>query len=552
MKCYGCCGSGNFLVIAYRELRKLELQAMDALRDLEGGASLAFGFSSVISLSKFYGIEYADFAAETAKLALWIAEYQQNARFIAAFGAEIPALPLKDSANIVCGNALRIDWKVFCHIDSNESSDIYIVSNPPYLGSRNMEPSQKEDMKLVFKSYTNKFNSMDYVCAWFLRCAEFTNSEKIKFALVATNSICQGLHATLIWPILFDFGIEPFFAHKSFKWSNNAANKAGVTCVIIGFRKASSGKKYLFSGTNGEEVENINRYLANAEDVSVSAAKSSLSSFPEMLFGNMPRDGGGLILSPDEVDELLNEEPSLKQFIRGFLGSQEFIKGSKRFCLWFEEEQLNIAKSYKVLEPHLLKVTRSRLQSPAESTRNSASRPHRFTQIQSVARDHSIIIPSVTSERREYIPVGVLTEGEIISNLAFAIYDSPLFYVSILSSKLHICWVRAVCGQLETRIRYSNTLGWNTFPFPPISDEAKDKLDKSARRILLTREKYFPKTIAELYDPDDMPQELRSAHLENDKLVETIFCGREFENEDERLKALFEMYVELSEGKRNV
>ncbi len=298
------CGSGNFLVIAYRELRKLELQALDALRDLEGGASLAFGFSSVITLSNFYGIEYADFAAETAKLALWIAEYQQNARFVAAFGSDIPALPLKDSGRILCDNALTTSWEEFCKPQNR--SEVFLASNPPYLGSTWMDVQQKSDIKNVFNGYTKNYKTLDYVCGWFLKGSKFCKDRGASLAFVATNSIVQGSHVPILWPLIFSNGVEISFAYSSFKWKNNAANNAGVTCVIIGLSANTEGLKPLFDDNGSSECSNINGYLLDAPNIFIEKSSKPISNLPNMEYGNKPVDGGNLILSPDEKEQLIS------------------------------------------------------------------------------------------------------------------------------------------------------------------------------------------------------------------------------------------------------
>ena len=500
------CGSGNFLVIAYREMRKLELDAMDALRDLSGGASMAFGFNSVVSLNNFYGIEYADFAAETAKLALWIAEYQQNARFTAAFGESIPALPLKGAGNILCGNALRLDWDDFCPPD--DSAETYIVGNPPYLGHSVMSSRQKDDLKQVFSGSKVNYKSLDYVTGWFWLAAEYIKGNNARSSFVATNSICQGSQVPVLWPSLFSLGVEIGFAHTSFKWSNNAANKAAVICVIIGLQDAEmfdKKTKTIISENDETQCQNINAYLLPSANFIVSASSKPLNALPPMLWGNKATDGGNLILTEDEKDKLLDESSESARFIKGFVGSQEFIKGLKRYVIWIEDSDDETARGIPAIHERIDKVRNFRANSKAAETRPAAEYPHRFRQIQGVANELSIVIPSVSSERREYLPCGVLTNGEIVSNLAFAIYDSDLWVVSLITSRLHLLWIKTVCGKLKTDFRYSNTLGWHTFPVPELTEEQKNALEQSARKIILTREEHLGATIADLYDPNKMP-----------------------------------------------
>lgn len=536
------CGSGNFLVIAYRELRKLELQALDALRDLEGGASLAFGFNSVISLSNFYGIEYADFAAETAKLALWIAEYQQNARFVAAFGADIPALPLRDSGKIACENALGLDWSEHC--TPNIDQEAFLVSNPPYLGSTWMDSQQKSDMKAVFSQFTNNFKTLDYVCAWFVKAALFGNSTEsnVSFSFVATNTIVQGTHVPTLWPILDSLGWEISFAHKSFKWKNNAANNAGVTCVILGLRKVGSEyKKYLIEAGEYIEVKNINGYLLDLENIQIQKVSSPVFDLPKMEFGNKPVDGGFLLLSPREKELLIDEFPNSARFIRKILGSNELVKGLSRYCLWISDEDLSDAMKIPEIRRRIEGCEQTRLDSKDKGAQQLAKKAHQFRDFKS--GETTIAVAAISSENRSYLPVDLLNNGEVISNKCYAIFDGPLWCFSLLVSRLHYVWIASVCVRLEERLSYSNTIGWNTFPIPSLNAVQKDKLSESARKILLTREKYFPQSIAQLYDNDKMPDELRQVHIENDRLLEGFYRDIPFEDDGERLEYLFRCYI---------
>mgnify|MGYP002621375645 CR=1 FL=1 len=545
--CDSACGSGNFLVIAYRELRKLEMDALDALRDLNQGASMQFGFGSVISLSNFYGIEYADFAAETAKLALWIAEYQQNRRFEAAFGGQIPALPLKSAGNILCANALRVNWEDF--VPRDEGKHVYLCGNPPYLGasSPDMTKEQKDDMDLVFKGRIKSYRTLDYVCAWFLKAVEFCASMRnIEFAFVSTNTIVQGVHVPTLWPYLFNKGMEISYAHTSFKWSNLAANNAGVTCVIVGMRNISTKPKYIFSNNEPKLVDNINGYLLDAENILIQKTSKPISSIPSMDYGQKPADGGNLILSLDEKEQLEAEYDGAQQFIRGFVGSQEFIKGTKRYCLWIDDDLASDAAKIPFIQERLSKVRTMRLASTKKATRDMAEHPHAFGERRQIKASLTVVIPRVSSELRPYLPCGILTKGEIISDRNFGIYDGPLWTIALLASKLHLVWIATVCVRLEERFSYSNTLGWNTFPVPELTDDQKAQLEQSARKIILTREEHLGATIADLYDPKKMPDDLRKAHQENDALLESFYRDTPFKDDDERLAHLFERYVEMT------
>lgn len=540
------CGSGNFLVIAYRELRKLELQALDALRDIEGGASLAFGFNSVISLSNFYGIEYADFAAETAKLALWIAEYQQNSRFIAAFGSDIPSLPLRDSGKIICANSLRVEWEDFCPREMNK--EIYLVSNPPYLGSNLLSSTQKEDLKISAAKFTKHYKSLDYVCGWFLLAAKYCTKSSVSFSFVATNSICQGSQATILWPIIESLGLEIGFAYRSFKWSNNASNKAAVICIIIGVRPKSEKDKIIFENDSRTVAKNINCYLIDSPNVYVETRKAPLCPLPKMVKGSQPTDGGNLILSDQEASQLRRAYPNVSNSIRKFVGSQELIRSSHRYCLWIDDVALGDLRSVPEINERLLKVERMRLASTKKQTRELARTPHKFGEIRHVDSDVIIAIPSVSSENRDYLPATVLTHKEVVSNLAFALYSGSLWSFSILVSRIHLKWIETVCGKLKSDFRYSNTLGWNTFPIPSLTNEQKKQLENSGRNILLAREDHFPRSIADLYERSKIPCDLIEAHRNNDVLLESFYKSGGFESDEARLAHLFERYAELTAG----
>tara|TARA_B100000965_G_scaffold396823_1_gene412322 strand:+ start:1517 stop:4216 length:2700 start_codon:yes stop_codon:yes gene_type:complete len=543
------CGSGNFLVIAYRELRKLELQALDALRDLDGGASLAFGFNSVISLSNFYGIEYADFAAETARLALWIAEYQQNARFRTAFGTEIPALPLRDSGNIYCGNALRVDWSEYVKVDNDEL--VFIVGNPPYLGTKNQSPTQKEDMKLTLASKIKKYKSLDYVCAWFVKATEFIFDREFRFAFVATSSICQGAQASTLWPWIYQNRGVINFAHLPFKWRNNAASNAGVTCIVIGiWNKDEVGKSLIFPDGTEKNVNKINSYLLPMDEVAIKQSSKRIDSLPSLLRGSSPTDDGNLILTEEEKSKLISLYPELENYIFGLIGSNEVIKNTRRYVLY-----LKMAPKYILELPEIKRrltaVKEFRLLSPKSKTKEQAYEPQLFGEDYHKESVNTLVIPVRSSENRPYLTPNLYNNGEIITNLAFALYDAELWHFSIVSSRLHVIWIDTVCGKLETRRTYSNTLGWNIFPVPCLTQEQIEALNNSARKILLARENSYPKTIAELYAKDSMPDDLKKAHHENDVLLESYYKNVPFEDDEERLTYLFNLYSKTQKESHN-
>ncbi len=556
------CGSGNFLVIAYKEMRAIEA-GINKRRDEQDR-------KTEIPLTNFRGIELRDFPAEIARLALIIAEFQCDVLYRGPKLALNEFLPLRSENWITCDNALRVDWLSVCpptgtgvklrgddlfhtqldqvQIDfENEGGETYICGNPPYIGYNRQSAEQKEDLRRLFEDRTNNWRSLDYITGWF---GKFLDISRFGFeaAFVSTNSICQGEHAAIIWPIIFNSGISIHFAAPNFRWSNNAANNAGVTVSVVGLTSSKNCQKFIYISEHRREVEQINQYLAEGAPVNMSAAKRSISDLPQMVLGNMPKDGGNLILSRDEAASLINEFPQSTHFIYGFLGSQELINGNPRCCLWISDNDRFLAESIPPVAARLEAVAQMRLESPAQSTQAFSSKPHRFKQIQGVAKYYTIAIPSVSSERREHLPVDVLSAQNIVSSLAFALYDAPLWNMALIASRLHLVWVATVCGKLETRYRYSNTLGWNTFPVPALTEKNKADLTRCAEDILLARESHFPATIADLYDPDTMPTDLRQAHERNDEVLERIYIGRRFKNDTERLEKLFELYTKMTAG----
>lgn len=539
------CGSGNFLIIAYRELRKLEARIFARLRDLGSSAIPMTG----IHLNQFFGIELADFAAETAKLSLWIAEYQMNEQVKEQFGMAPPALPLRDSGNIVHENALRIDWLRVC--PARDGAETYVVGNPPYLGSSNQNESQKSDMDLIFSGHTDNYRNLDYVAAWYMKAATYAQITRAQSAFVATNSLCQGEMVSMLWPLVFERGMEIGFAHQAFKWRNNASQVAGVTCVIVGIRMRSNAKKVLYSAELSRVVRNISPYLIEMDDTIVVKESRPINGLPKMDKGNMPTDDGNLILSPEEKDELLERYPEAAKFVRRYYGTQEFIKGIERYCLWILDEQADEAAAIPPVKARLDAVATFRSASPAPTTQEYAEWPHRFRQIQGYGSD-AVLVPIHFSEGREYFTIGFASgEDSILSNATFAIYDASPFVMALLSTKLHAVWVSTVCGGLETRIRYSNTMGYHTFPIPNLSEDQKQELEDHAWAIISARESHPEMTIGELYDSESMPTDLLQAHRDLDATLERICIGRLFRNDTERLEYLFKQYVSLKRKKRS-
>jgi len=536
------CGSGNFLIIAYKELCKLEMEVFKKLH----GQQMRFQFSG-INLNQFYGIEIDDFAHETAKLSLYLAEHQMNLEFKKTFGETKPTLPLDKGGNIVCENAARIGWETVCPKDNN--SEIYILGNPPYLGAKLQQENHKEDLKTV-ASGLERFKNLDYISCWFIKATDYILETTNKFSFVSTNSICQGEHVSLLWPPLLKKGIEIEFAHQSFKWTNSAKGNAGITCVVIGIRNLSKNNKYLYENSIKKKVRNINPYLIPREDIIIQKRTNSISQLPEIYFGNMPRDGGYLVLKSDERRTLISSNSQSEKFILKYLGSREFIRGQDRYCLWIEDIYAEEAFNIKEIKERIKKVENFRLKSNALSTKQYAKEPHKFVQI-SYQKKPSIIIPSVSSERRNYIPIGFLDDKTVVSNSAFAIYDPPHYLFSIISSRMHMTWVRTVAGRLETRYRYSSDLCYNTFPFPEITDRQKNALKERTFEILDEREKHPERTLAELYDPDKMPRGLLEAHQRNDIAIDKCYRKKPFASDEERLEYLFKLYAEMIEKEKN-
>jgi hypothetical protein len=480
---------------------------------------------------------------------------------------------------ITCGNALRLDWLSICpptgtgvkhyaddllhtplnqaQIDfENAGGETYICGNPPYLGSKWQADEHKSDLEFIFSERTSSWKSLDYVAGWFLKAADYGLQTNSVTALVATNSICQGVQVPIIWPTIIATGHAIHFAHTSFKWSNLASNNAGVTVVIVGLSNHHRGMKHLFSlddqgRTVVRETENINSYLVPARDIDIQPSRTSISKLAYMDLGNMPKDGGNLLLSFDGANSAIRNEPAITRFVFDFVGSQEYVKGVVRRCLWIEDAEVAGALTSAFIAERLEGVRKMRLDSDAESTRAFANRPHRFKQIQGRGAASTIVVPKVTSEARPYLPVGLLSSHSIVSDNAFALYDAPLWNMALVASRVHLVWIATVCGKWKTDFRYSNTLGWNTFPVPTLTDANKADLTRCAENILLAREAHFPATIAELYDPDDMPADLRAAHERNDEVLERIYIGRRFRNDTERLEKLFELYTKMTAGTQN-
>ena len=563
------CGSGNFLVIAYKEMRKIEAEINERRGEKDR--------PSDIPLTNFRGIELRDFPAEIARLALIIAEYQCDVLYRGQLEGLKDVLPLNAMNWITCGNALRLDWLSICpptgtgvklHGDDlfntpldqaeidfeNEGGETYICGNPPYLGGTVQSAEQKADLKALFDHRTNSWKSLDYVSGWFVKFADYASVVPSCGAFVSTKSICQGEQVARLWPILFAHGVCIQFAHTPFHWKNLAAHNAGVTVVIIGLSTVQGRPKAIFDETgdadsNKRVVENINAYLVAQPGIFVEAETRPLTSVSEMLNGNKPVDGGFLMLSHDEATGLEESDKRVSTFIRPFLGSSEFIKGNMRYCIWITDEDREAALACPSIRERVEHVAEFRAKSKKELTRRGAGTPHKFQQIRQRGNETVIVVPRVSSENRDYLPAGLLKQGAIIGDRNFALYDSPLWNMSIVLSRLHWVWIGTVCVRLRNDFSYSSTLGWNTFPIPKLTEKNKADLTRCVEDILLAREASFPATIADLYDPEKMPADLRAAHDRNDEVLERIYIGRRFKNDTERLEKLFELYAKMTSRK---
>jgi len=557
------CGSGNFLVIAYKEMRAIEA----VINERRGESDRA----SEIPLTNFRGIELRNFPAEIARLALIMAEFQCDVLYRGQKLALAEFLPLNQQNWITCGNALSLDWLTVCEptgksggriyaddlfgapldqakVDfANEGGETYICGNPPYKGSKWQTTEQKEELASAWTKFPHLAKTTDYVSGWVARYLDYAGQvPDAVAAFVTTNSICQGQQASEIWPVAFQHEIEIRFAHTPFKWSNLASHNAGVTVIIIGLGRKSAKQKWLFDdGGLVRECGIIGPYLVPNRANVIQKASSPIGPQSTMLFGNMPRDGGHLFLSVEEANQL-RQDPQTRRYVRRFVGSEELINGKLRYCLWIEDGDAKAATECVFIAKRLALVSENRLQSPAGSTRDFAKRPHRFVQIGGVSQHNAIFVSGVSSENREYLPCDYLPSEYIASNKCFALYDAPLWNMALIASRLHWVWIGTVCVRLEMRFSYSNTLGWNTFPVPTLTEKMKADLTRCAGDILLAREAHFPATIADLYDPEAMPADLREAHERNDEVLERIYIGRRFRNDTERLERLFDLYTKMT------
>lgn len=545
------CGSGNFLIITYKEIRELEIEILKRIRELEGesdsGMMGLFDEShSAIRLDQFYGIELDDFAHEMAILSLWLVEHQMNMVFETEFGYTAPTLPLKQSGRIVAGNATRIDWELVCSTDDQD--EVYILGNPPYIGNRYQEKEHKSDLENILISVNlKKSKNLDYIACWFIKAESFVrNRPKSAFAFVTTSSICQGVQVELLWPYLLSNGAFIHFAYQPFKWKNNAKDNAGVSCAIIGIKSNDPSKQAeLYNERSRLSVKNINGYLLASENIVVTKRLKPLTHRLKMDCGSKATDGGNLLISSSQIDEVKKSLDGTKFYdcIKPIVGAEEFLNGSKRWCLWFTGYSLEEVESNYYLNERIKACKAYRDASTKKATNKKASIPHLFDEIKH--RDaNTIFVPTVTSEKRKYLPVGYLDSNQIVIAPNNAVYEADLITFAILSSRMHMVWTKTVSGQLESRIRYSSSLCYNSFPLPTISENNKQRLEELALDILEVRESFPNLTIAKLYDSKGMPPELLEAHQRLDSAFEKLYQRSLFDSDEERLEALFKLYSE--------
>ncbi len=533
------CGSGNFLIITYKRLRELEIRIWKALREITNLAILPI---PNISLTQFYGIELDEYACDTATLSLWLAEHQMNVKFRDAFGVQPDTLPLKPSGHIVCGNACRLDWNTVCpHTTEDE---VYIMGNPPYVGTKWQNTAQKEDVDIVMPNNPTR-RTLDYISCWFVKATDYVENTNSSAAFVSTNSICQGIQVSSLWPYIFDKNLEITFCHTSFDWSNNAKNSATVACVIIGLSQKSNKPKFIYTTSDKKRVSNIGPYLTDSDNVVVNHRKTPLVNVPNITKGSQPTDAGYLILDEVECNQLLSEYPQIAPYIKRYMGADDLINDNKRYCLWLKN--CNDSQIFEIpqIQARLNNVSTTRSNSTKEATKKWADRPHLFTEDRQPST-HYLMLPVVSSQRRKYIPIAFNSPDVIANTNSQMIPDATLWLFALVTSLMHNVWMRAVCGRMRTDFAYSASIVYNTFPFPKLTTAEKEKLERLAQNILNIRDENFDMTLGEMYNPETMPEELREAHNQLDLAVERIYRPEPFTSDEERLEHLFKLYAKMT------
>ena len=532
------CGSGNFLTETFLSLRRLENECLKAL--LNDQSALDFFDDRIfVNIHQFYGIEINDFAATVAKTALWIAESQMVNETAKILARDIDFLPLKSYSNIIEGNALTLDWNEVC--PASELS--YIIGNPPFVGYAYQSKEQKDDLAKLGKELGK---NIDYVAGWYYKAAQLMQGTSIKAALVSTNSITQGEQVAAIWkPLIEKFGIAINFAHRTFRWDSEASIKAHVHCVIIGFSTQSSHSKIIYDGENIIQAKNINPYLLDAVNIFIDNRKQPLCDVSAMIKGSQPTDGGNLILSEDEKNDLSNKFPQISSYIHTYIGADEFINNKKRYCLWLVNANPMLLRQCPPILERIEKVRQMRLASPKAATQKWADYPTLFTENRQPISDY-LLVPRVSSERRRYVPVGFIEQHVVTSDSAFVVPNATLYHFGIITSNVHMAWMRVVCGRLKSDYRYSNTIVYNNFPWPAITPEQEAEISRTAQAILDARNLYPDCSLADLYDEVTMPVELRRAHQANDRAVMRAYGLPVTTSESDTVAHLFKLYEELT------
>ena len=541
------CGCGNFLIITYRELRDLEILI---LLELNKTGQLVTDISSIIQVDvdQFAGIEYDEFAVRIAEVAMWLIDHQMNVKVSNEFGQYFVRLPLKKSAKIVHGNSLRIDWE---SVVAKEKLN-FILGNPPFVGSKMMNETQRDDLLGIFNDAKGA-GVMDYVSAWYVKAAELIQNSNIQVAFVSTNSISQGEQVGILWNVLFnEYKIKIHFAHRTFKWANEARKNAAVYCVIIGFANFDIAEKRIFEyeDVKGEPLEiqakNINPYLVNGTDTTIERRQNPLSNIPSIGIGNKPIDGGNYLFTTPEKEDFIKIEPQSAKWFRKWVGSDEFINNRERWCLWLGDCPPNELKQMPQALKRVEAVKKVRLESQSIPTQKLAQTPTRF-HVENIPSGEYLIVPKVSSERRKYIPIGFSDSNTLSSDLLFVVSNSSLYHFGILTSEMHMTWVRYVCGRLKSDFRYSKDIVYNNYPFPEnVSDKQKQKVEIAAQKVLDTRAKYPDSSLADLYDPLTMPPDLVKAHQTLDKAVDLCYRPQPFVSELNRIEYLFSLYEAIS------
>lgn len=542
------CGSGNFLIIGYKELRRFEIEVFRALNAVSKQNVI---FMTGIKLSQFYGIEIDDFAHEIALLSLWLTEHQMNQEFEAAFGHAEPMLPLKASGNIVHGNSLRLNWEDVCPpVDARGNEyEVCICGNPPFLGYKYRAAPQNEDMDFVFNGFS-KHRFLDYVACWFWKATAYMTNKSAEVAFVSTNSICQGEQVGMLWPHIINSGVRIKFAYETFPWKNSAKGNAAVHVIIVGLTSQSVPSKiyhYDKDSLRVTEHPNVNPYLVGASNAVVASSSKPLSGQIPMSSGSYLRDGGALVLSEVEKRELLAECPLAQSWVRPLVGAEEMLSGKQRWCLFLENESLEALNEIPVIAKRLKEVEASRLASSKLATKLQAETPHLFSEVRQPKNGSYLLIPTVSSERRKYVPIGFFDSKYIVVAPNFIVPSAGLYEFGILTSETHNDWMRTVAGRLKSDYRYSATLVYNTFPWPEVTDTQRKQIEALAEDVLMVRENYPDKSLADLYGPNTMPDDVKAAHKALDESVERLYRRTPFRDASERLEHLFARYEKLIE-----